>query len=67
MKLTVNDKVIELQAGDSLRDLLQQLSLETKKGIAVAVNAEVIAGEDWGKKKLNESDNIIVIKAAQGG
>ena len=67
MKLTVNDKPIELQTGNSLRDLLQQLSLESKKGIAVAVNAEVIAGEDWGKKQLNESDNIIVIKAAQGG
>lgn len=67
MKLTVNDKPIELPTGGSLRDLLQQLSLETKKGIAVAVNAEVIAGEDWGKKKLNESDNIIVIRAAQGG
>ncbi|MEI7801821.1 MAG: sulfur carrier protein ThiS [Bacteroidota bacterium] len=67
MKLTVNDKPIELPTGGSLRDLLQQLSLETKKGIAVAVNAEVIAGEDWGKKKLNESDKIIVIRAAQGG
>ncbi len=67
MKLIVNDKQIEMSDGGSLRDLLQQLSLETKKGIAVAVNAEVIAGEDWGKKKLNESDNIIVIRAAQGG
>lgn len=67
MKLTVNDKPIEMQTGNSLRDLLQQLSLDTKRGIAVAVNAEVIAGEEWGKKQLNESDKIIVIRAAQGG
>ena len=55
MKLTVNDKPIELQTGNSLRDLLQQLSLENKRGIAVAVNAEVIAGEEWGKRQIGRA------------
>ena len=67
MKLLVNEKSIELQSGNSLRDLLQQLSLDTKRGIAVAVNSEVIAGEEWGKKKLSENDKVLVIRAAQGG
>ncbi len=67
MNLTVNDKPMELQNGSSLRDLLQHLSLGTKRGIAVAVNAEVIAGEDWGNKQLTENDKIIIIRAAQGG
>ncbi len=67
MKISVNDKPIELQNGKSLRDLLQQLSLDSKRGIAVALNSEVIPGEDWGKKQLTESDRVIVIRAAQGG
>ncbi len=67
MKLTVNNKQIELQTGNSLHDLLQQLSLHNTRGIAVAVNAEVIAGQEWSKKILVECDTIIVIRAAQGG
>lgn len=67
MKLTVNNKQIELQNGNSLYDLFLQLSFHTTRGIAVAVNTEVIAGQDWEKKLLNENDCIIVIRAAQGG
>ena len=59
--------MLELNEGNQLSLLMKQLSLEEKKGIAVAVNAEVIPRGTWQHHELNENDEVIIIEAAQGG
>jgi len=47
--------------------LLDLIDIKEKKGIAVAVNYEVIAKEKWNDVCLCENDKIIIIKATRGG
>ena len=67
MKIKVNSSIIELNGEHQLNVLLKKLSLEEKKGIAVAVNAEVIPQKNWNQFELSENDEVIIIEAAQGG
>ncbi len=48
-------------------DVLTNLSLSNKTGMAVAVNTEVIPKRNWDEFILKESDDLIIIEAAQGG
>jgi sulfur carrier protein len=50
-----------------LNQLLLEIDLLEKTGIAVALNNEVISKEKWEVTELNPNDNITVIRATQGG
>ena len=67
MKIKVNTNEVELREGNQLLILMKNLSLEEKKGIAVAVNAEVVPRRRWQEHELNENDEVIIIEATQGG
>jgi len=49
-----------------LNALLEELSISSK-GIAVAINDEIILKNEWEHTLLNENDKITIIKATQGG
>ena len=67
MKLTFNDKTREVPNGLSLMDLLSEIGLESKRGLAVAVNQAVVPSSDWAVTSLSEGDDVFVIQATQGG
>jgi sulfur carrier protein len=67
MNVLVNNKTEELKEGEMLLDLLAQLNLAEKRGIAVAVNNSVISRAAWSKHELNENDKITIIRPTQGG
>ena len=67
MKIFVNGKETELKNGNRLFSLLQILSLQEKRGIAVALNDEVIQKKNWNETELKPNDKILIIQAAQGG
>ncbi|MBV7441341.1 sulfur carrier protein ThiS [Weeksellaceae bacterium TAE3-ERU29] len=50
-------------------NLLQLVALKniTTRGIAIAVNQKVISRSKWETYQLKENDNILIIKATQGG
>lgn len=50
-----------------LLDILKEISLDQSRGIAVAVNNEVVAKSDWPDYKISDKDQITIIKATQGG
>lgn len=66
MNITVNNTDKSTQAGN-LKELLRELNLLEKKGIAVAVNELVIQRAQWDQLQLAEKDDILVITAAAGG
>lgn len=67
MNITINDEVRTLSDSVSLGQLIQQLDLGEKKGIAVAVNEEVVTRADWQSRRLRDTDRVTIIQATQGG
>jgi sulfur carrier protein len=67
MKITVNNKSETFFTSGKLVDLLGQLDLSGKSGIAVAVNNNVVTRSEWEKHELKENDQITIIRATQGG
>jgi sulfur carrier protein len=67
MLVSVNNKAETLNGGEKLFDLLAQLDLADKRGIAVAVNNAIISRSGWDNYKLNENDKVTIIRPTQGG
>jgi sulfur carrier protein len=67
MDIVVNNKPEKLTDGDKLYELLVQLNMAEKRGIAVAVNSNVISRSEWEKCALNQNDKITIIRPTQGG
>jgi sulfur carrier protein len=67
MQIHFNGSVADVEDKCSLQDFLRENGLHEAKGIAVAVNEEVITRKDWPATDLQPNDSILVIKAAQGG
>lgn len=65
MKLNINSKETETKSANLLQ-LSEELQLPAK-GVAVAVNNRMVPRTEWESTPLNESDNIVIIKAACGG
>jgi thiamine biosynthesis protein ThiS len=67
MKLSVNDEVREVPEGSNLQALLAELGLESKPGLAVALNLSVVPAAEWATQELSEDDAVLLIQATQGG
>lgn len=66
MEIIVNNQ-ITTTGHTSLQALMSEILGEKQKGVAVAVNDTVIAREQWPAVLLQPKDNILIIKATQGG
>ncbi|MDT0685947.1 sulfur carrier protein ThiS [Autumnicola psychrophila] len=64
--VNVNNTAHTFNSSSSLQDLLTQLAI-SEKGIAVAVNNQIISKSDWTKRELAEGENVLIIRATQGG
>ena len=67
MIVSVNDKPLNVHEKATIIRLLEQLSLSTVRGIAVAKNQHVVSKKDWPETKIEENDHITIITATQGG
>jgi sulfur carrier protein len=63
--LTVNGEPYDLET-TTVESLIEALGIGSR-GIAVTVNAEVIARSLWKVTSLVDGDRIEVLRAAQGG
>lgn len=63
----INDKAHPFEQDQTVSALLSTLNIDDSKGIAVALNNNVIAREKWEKHIINDNDKLLLIKAAQGG
>ncbi len=66
IKVYVNDLMKEISEC-SLENLLNDLGMYDKKGIAVALNQTVVRKEDHKNILLKDNDKILIISVAQGG
>lgn len=67
MTITINNKEVEVVANRMLQQIVFDQIGENSKGIAVAVNGQVIPKDLWVEKNVKENDDILIIKATQGG
>ena len=69
MKLEVNGKerIFEGAGPEDVGALLEALEIEGGKGVAVAVNDQVVPRSRWVSTGLDEGDRVEIIRATQGG
>ena len=67
--IVVNGDESRIENGSTLADLLESvnINIENSRGIAVAVNDELIRRTDWYKRELNAGDSVELVTARQGG
>jgi len=67
MTISVNDKPRTIAESAPLAQLLGELGLVDRRGVAVAVNDSVVPRATWLSRLLAEGDRVLVIQATQGG
>jgi sulfur carrier protein len=63
----INNSPQETAESQTLTQLLAGLALAGQRGLAVAVNDEVVPRAAWPAHKLREQDRVTIIRATQGG
>jgi sulfur carrier protein len=67
MNVFVNNEIREVKNQLSISEFLTDNQLNASKGVAIAINNEVIPKARWATTRLKENDRISVIRATQGG
>jgi sulfur carrier protein len=69
MRVILNGERRELREGATVADLVKDCGLgdERRRGVAVAVDAEVVPRSAWGKTELSDGQKIELLNAIQGG
>ena len=68
MNVVVNGEPRELEAGATVQAVLAALELPGgERGVAVAVDAEVVPRGEWPARELSEGARVEVLHAIQGG
>jgi len=62
MIISVNGEALEVPAGCTVGTLAPD-----QRGVAVAVNREIVPRSRWGQARLAEGDRVEILEAAQGG
>lgn len=67
MEITVNNQLFTLTGPSSVTQLLSTVLQVPGTGIAVAVNQTIVSKSDWPAYVLQPGDQVVLIKATQGG
>jgi sulfur carrier protein len=68
MTVTVNGQPRTVRNGTTVANLLDALDLAAgRRGVAVAVDAEVVPRTEWERTKVGEGARVEVLAAIQGG
>ena len=67
MEVKFNNQSIELAENTSVLSFVVSQVGDKQNGIAVAVNEAIVPKSLWGETTLQADDNLLIIKATQGG
>jgi sulfur carrier protein len=68
VKVVLNGSEAELADGATVQTAVETLDLPASgRGVAVAVDAEVVPRTQWQTHELNEGARVEVLRAIQGG
>ena len=68
MIVQVNGRPAELPDGATVAEAVKVVGIDGEsRGVAVAVDGEVVRGTDWARTRLLERQAVEVVRAVQGG
>ena len=67
MNITVNQQAYQVTDECNIEQMLGIVLSQPAKGLAVAINQTIVPKANWQQHLLNPGDQIIIIKATQGG
>lgn len=68
MKVTINGEIREITESIRVVGLLAEMGIPAdQKGIAIAVNDEVVPRSLWDQQELSANDQVEIVHAVQGG
>jgi sulfur carrier protein len=68
MNVRLNGDPAELRAEATVADAVEASGLEAAaRGVAVAVDGEVVPRGEWAERRLSEGESVEVVRAVQGG
>jgi sulfur carrier protein len=68
MIVYLNNEQFEFSNAKSISEIIaNDLNLNNPKGVAIAVNQEVIPKSNWTNFLIKDNDRLTIIKATQGG
>jgi sulfur carrier protein len=68
MRVLLNGETAELAEGATVQAAVDSLELPASgRGLAVAVDAEVVPRTEWNQHELQEGARVEVLRAIQGG
>ena len=67
MEIKLNNQIKIFPEQCTVQLLLDMVVPEKQKGIAIAVNNSVIPKNNWQVQLLKQNDEVLIIKATQGG
>ena len=66
LTVILNETKIEIEKSTNIYQLLEKVNTSID-GIAVAINNEIVSKTSWKSWQFKTNDNILIIKATQGG
>ncbi|MCD7973161.1 MAG: sulfur carrier protein ThiS [Candidatus Azobacteroides sp.] len=66
MKIQLNEKEYEVKEGCTLNTFMSNIGI-SPKGVAIAINNQVIPKEKWEATVLSDKTEIMLIHAVSGG
>lgn len=67
MKIYINGKAEELKAGATVADAVRSAGIADRRGVAVAVDDNVVPAAYWEDVILSEGKRVEILRAVQGG
>ena len=66
--ITVNGEARPVPGGGTVAALLLEMEVPLdRRGVAVAVNGEIVPREQWTSARLSDGDRVDVVTPVQGG
>jgi len=68
LRVLINGDPAELESGATVQAVVEALELPAQgRGVAVAVDSEVVPRGRWSEHELSEDARVEVVRAVQGG
>jgi sulfur carrier protein len=67
VKVRVNGEERDVEPGTTVESIVRSLGSEPARGVAVALDGEVVPRSTWGRTVLGSGQKLEVLRAVQGG
>lgn len=67
MVIYINDEEKKVSTNITISELFTELNFSFTKGLALAINNQIILQKNWSITRLKENDQVLIISATKGG